>query len=263
MRFQMLLARKIDEVQSFEAPFRCAVLRYKFLKKFLASLDAGTGKFIRGPLGADKHKSHEENCCICFEPFDAVFGSNVKTSCGHDFHLNCLVKSLSMCSCCPLCRCPAAELVPGGVDGECIRFMAMMEVNINAVHHCHEYFIFSLHRRMKLLLSDSLPKHESETSIVRRLGEYEKELDLLNATTEFCCINAEGFRKIAKKFDKQTLSRYRVTEAVLASLRMRPFYADALSPNGSCRLALLQERLLSLVANAEAALARSAATPRM
>ena len=265
MKFQVLLSRKIDEVQLLDNPFRCAVLRYKNLKKIFLSLDASTTKFRPRPSDfnrADsaelKSSEQEETCCsICFEPFNHVYGMNVTTSCRHEFHLNCLVKSLSLYTCCPLCRCPAAELVPGGIDGESIRLMAMMEVSMNAVHHCHQSFVSSLQTRIEMLASKAEPSNEPAHSVVR-LEEYGRELDLLNATVEFCWINAEGFRKIARKVDKLTMSRYRVSDAVLGSLQSRPFYHGALSPDGSRDLMFLKARLQELIANANEALARLA-----
>jgi hypothetical protein len=69
--------------------------------------DYHIGKVISKLLKPEKEKTcivEEHTCCVCL---DAVCDKNMdmtRTSCGHVFHLSCLLKSLKMKNACPMCR---------------------------------------------------------------------------------------------------------------------------------------------------------------
>ena len=69
--------------------------------------DYHIGKVISKLLKPEKEKTcivEEHTCCVCL---DAVCDKNMdmtRTSCGHVFHLSCLLKSLKMKNTCPMCR---------------------------------------------------------------------------------------------------------------------------------------------------------------
>lgn len=69
--------------------------------------DYHIGKVISKLLKPEKEKTcivEEHTCCVCL---DAVCDKNMdmtRTSCGHIFHLSCLLKSLKMKNACPMCR---------------------------------------------------------------------------------------------------------------------------------------------------------------
>ena len=44
----------------------------------------------------------KDECCICFETIEKK--NLIITKCNHVYHLSCLLKSLSKCNLCPLCR---------------------------------------------------------------------------------------------------------------------------------------------------------------
>lgn len=56
------------------------------------------------------------DCPICYDPITSV--NCTTTECGHTFHSNCIFKSLSMNSGCPLCRQSLVEEVSDDEDEE-------------------------------------------------------------------------------------------------------------------------------------------------
>jgi hypothetical protein len=132
MKFQKRLQTEAPRLLISE-DYRIALIKYKILKKHIGAMCTANAE----------DRSHEQpaerDCSICLEQFHGA-SNMISTSCGHSFHPYCLIRSLSSgpCNCCPLCRRPAARLVPTGNDGECLRFTAMVHVNANAVQRCHE-----------------------------------------------------------------------------------------------------------------------------
>ena len=69
--------------------------------------DYHIGKVISKLLKPEKNKTdapEEHTCCVCL---DSVCDKSVditRTSCGHIFHLSCLLKSLKVKNTCPMCR---------------------------------------------------------------------------------------------------------------------------------------------------------------
>ena len=126
MKFGKRLRAEATELQINEES-RAALIRYKILKRHIRNMDLPTSR-------SRNLQAVEGECCICFEPFQFA-SQQILTACQHAFHPGCLVHALGTGSCtsCPLCRRTAAGLVPSGVDGDCIRFLAMIRVNANAV----------------------------------------------------------------------------------------------------------------------------------
>ena len=53
-------------------------------------------------MGNCKSKTYD-NCSICLEPLNKTIST---TKCKHNFHTQCLEKSMEFIDCCPLCRYP-------------------------------------------------------------------------------------------------------------------------------------------------------------
>ena len=126
MKFQKRLQAEAPDL-FVNDEFRAALIRYKIFKKHIRTMDLVSAR-------SRNMQAIDGECCICFEPFQFE-SQRVLTTCQHAFHPGCLVHALGTGSCasCPLCRRTAAGLVPSGIDGDCMRFLAMIRVNANAV----------------------------------------------------------------------------------------------------------------------------------
>ena len=111
--------------------------------------------------------------------------------------------------------------------------MAMVQLNINSVQSCHESFMQSLESRLITY------EHESKLHRLATLGkrdmEIETQIAMLKLVMEFDHLNAEGFRKILIKFEKQT--GFAVSEEMMAILHGQEFIKD-LNFNGRCAKAM-------------------------
>ena len=125
----------------------------------------------------------------------------------------------------------------------------MVEVNANAVEACHDGFM-----QLQELRLDNYEVAAQAGSVDHRSSPFadlrhalQEELRMLDAATEFARLNAEGFRKILKKFDRRV--GFGVSPRLLAWLARRSFAADARDPAGRCARARARlERLLSAAA---------------
>jgi hypothetical protein len=143
--------------------------------------------------------------------------------------------------------------VPPGFDGDVLRFLAMVRVNIDAADSCHERFVRNLRSRAKTLHDDLkapragtfrrfLPSWGCD---VRRRGLAEEAARLRSlaaAAERFASANCDGFRKILRKFDGRSGARP-LAPHVLPRLASRGFARDA--DDGPCagRLAALRREL--------------------
>jgi hypothetical protein len=69
--------------------------------------DYHIGKVISKLLKPEKEKTcivEEHTCCVCLDSVCDKSVDMTRTSCGHVFHLTCLLKSLKMKNTCPMCR---------------------------------------------------------------------------------------------------------------------------------------------------------------
>lgn len=228
--------------------FESSMIRYKVLKQMIRKMDFATS-----------HQRSKEampgECCICFEPFHHR-SEAISTRCGHDFHPCCLIDAFSVEGSrgnCPLCRAPVAELVPPGFDGDVLRFLAMVRVNIDAADSCHERFVRHLRSHAKTL-QDALTAPRAGTfrrflpswgCDARRRGLVAEAALLRShvaAAERFAAANCDGFRKILQKFDSRSGARP-LSPHVLPRLASRGFARDA--DDGPCagRLAALRSEL--------------------
>ena len=215
MKFQKLLEREAPAVLINEN-FRSALIKYKALKKHISRMDTREIRERNSQLA-------EGDCCICFETFQFL-SDTITTTCRHNFHPVCLIDALGTGSCttCPLCRRSAAGLVPDGVDGDCLRFLAMIKVNSNAVDRCHEETMTVLEHHLASNQTEvnavdhwALPCFVGERN--RLMQDLEVNMMMLDQATQFDALNYEGFRKILKKFDKRT--GYNVSAGTLKSIQ--------------------------------------------
>jgi hypothetical protein len=238
MKFQKRLLAEAPRVLICDE-FRAALIKYKIFKKHIASMCTES-------IRERSSQQVGTECCICFEQFH-VASAMISTSCGHQFHPYCLIKSLGIgaCNSCPLCRRSAAGLVPSGYDGDCLRFLAMIQVNANAVQRCHE--------NMLRLLDTELNSYQQYFARLRQRPVNERHalnaevlmsIERLDATMQYDALNYEGFRKILKKFDKRTGCA--VSSSVLADLQRHGFFLDS-SVFGNGRCAALRIALHALL----------------
>ena len=69
--------------------------------------DYHIGKTISKLLKPEKKTgdlTEEHTCCVCLDSIYAGNTNITRTSCGHVFHLSCLLKSLKVKNTCPMCR---------------------------------------------------------------------------------------------------------------------------------------------------------------
>jgi hypothetical protein len=232
MKFQKVLASEASEI-TINEDFRTALIKYKILKKHISGIEKSQ---IKSRLA----KEIDGECSICLEPFNLSI-SAVTTTCGHRFHPYCLIKALGTgpCISCPLCRRKAAELVPNGLDGDIIRFFAMVRVNANAVQRCHESMLRFLEARLA-----SLHIRSGKDGRELLIAAITDDLARLRATMRFAALNGEGFRKILKKFDRRVGCG--ASPAAMADLRRLGFFLDT-AVAGSGRCAALRGALLALL----------------
>ena len=109
----------------------------------------------------------------------------------------------------------------------------MVQVNANAVQHCHEAMLRSLETTL------NLSRERARMGGVPLDAAAAAELlRKLQATMHFAALNRDGFRKILKKFDKRTGCC--VSPAALADLQRRGFFADSsVFGNGRCAALLI------------------------
>ena len=214
-----------------------ALIKYKILKKHIKAMCNQTVQLRRSQVV-------DNECCICFETFNFAINM-ISTNCGHNFHPYCLIKSLGTghCTSCPLCRRPAAGLVSTGYDGDCLRFMAMVLVNSNAVQHCHETSLRILEADLQLyqhaLASQRINATTGHPVLAAQISSSLERLELL---MQYSALNYDGFRKILKKFDRRSGARP-LSPHILPRLESRGFSLDAAAgPDGS-RLAELRRQL--------------------
>ena len=228
--------------------FQASMIRYQILKNMIRKIDFDTSD-ARG-----KEELSGE-CCICFETFE--FRSDaISTRCGHFFHPCCLINAFSVEGSrgnCPLCRFPVAELVPKGFDGDVLRFLAMVRVNMDAADNCHERFVRHLRSCINELLEAAKVPHFGPIRRFfagwrcdARLQHLTDEAMLLRehaaAAQRFAVANRDGFRKILKKFDRRSGARP-LSVHILPQLAVRGFARDADSAPHQGRLAELREQL--------------------
>lgn len=221
-----------------------SMVKYKLLKKHIKS------------MGCKESVSHHADsvceCSICLETSHK--NRFIVTKCGHTFHPFCLIKSLEIgpSSSCPMCRRPAGDLVLSDFDGKSLQFLAMLQVNIRAMQFCHSQMIEWLKDRTFRLRGLSDETLLAATSLggniaVNRLErELEITLSLLETTIKFASLNYDGFRKILKKFDKN--SGLGVSPSALADIHARAFVLD-ISPDSTGPCQAIQADLLQLLSH--------------
>ena len=132
---------------------------------------------------------------------------------------------------------------------------------MNAVDACFDVFIRKVDHRTRTHRSElHLSSGALNASKERRLREYEADIAMIDRATEFFWMNVEGFRKIAKKFDKRTGNYYRVSDGVLESLERRNFHLNT-APNRCRGTSTLAQTRMQLEEWAAEARRTSAAAP--
>ena len=229
--------------------FRAAMIPYKNLKQRIKAIDFAASR-------AQCRKQISDECSICFEPF-GFRSDEISTRCGHHFHACCLVDAFGAegsKGTCPLCRCPVSELVPSGFDGDLLRFLAMVRINLDSADKCYEQFLRHLQKRTdEIIKAEKAVKH----STIRRFfagltcdsrqrqqmqGEAMRLREQAAAAERFAAANRDGFRKILKKFDRRSGARP-LSPHILTQLAARGFARDADAGAERSRLAAVRREL--------------------
>jgi SPX domain protein involved in polyphosphate accumulation len=137
-------------------------------------------------------------------------------------------------------------LVPTGIDGDCLRFLAMVLLNTQAVERCHEGTLQYLETRLQQL-SQRLsmgPQQHAKEEVDAMEAEVAASLEMLETAIRYGALNYDGLRKILKKFDKRT--GFGVSPVALESLQRRAFVADA-ATEGTGRCMALRTALLAML----------------
>ena len=123
--------------QSYGANLGCGQVRYKDLKDHIKNMQKL--KYERD-MQARRNKTLTDECAICLEPLGPA-SDVTTTACKHSFHTFCLVETLGngMCTSCPLCRTEVEKLVPGGLDGQSLKLIAKLRINIDAAQWYAEF----------------------------------------------------------------------------------------------------------------------------
>lgn len=98
-------------------------------------------------------QSEENVCSICFHD---LFEERVaRTSCGHRFHVSCLLSWLRQRNSCPLCLLLVSSLVEETISGECALF-SFLCVSFQLIMVLNLFFIVDL----------EIPQQENEQIVV-------------------------------------------------------------------------------------------------
>jgi len=209
MKFGKQLHQNVLPILSGDPRYAClraSIICYKGLKQILKRMDFDTF-CARGTAPLD------ECCGICLDPL-AFRWQAIRTACGHHFHPHCLVDAFAVRTsrgACPMCRTPLGRLVPAGVDGDVLRFLATVRVGIEAADTCYEGFVRYLQGSINLLIA-SMAEHRRRpvwftwmrASLQDQLTHRASELCAhLAAARAFAVANRDGVRKIVKKFERR------------------------------------------------------------
>ena len=199
----------------------------------------------------------QEFCSICFETCSDRSGTII-TSCQHHFHAVCLVKSLASGSCnsCPLCRRPAETIVAENSDGDCLRFLAMLMMSLQAVEKCYQKFALGLIERQRIYSSIISSLHNpnqvdlsiSSTMILTSVSEaVKRDCNVLNRLTEFNVSCYEYYKDQLYKYDQRTGRK--ISLSIMEIIRDTGFSRDCVSRDGKCHAVSWKKDLYDMYQN--------------
>mmetsp|Transcript_21219 Transcript_21219/g.33941 ORF Transcript_21219/g.33941 Transcript_21219/m.33941 type:complete len:326 (-) Transcript_21219:110-1087(-) len=212
-RTEMPFAKYIEEESpkfAKDARYSKGLVRYKDLKDHIKNMQKS--KYERDMM-ARRNKHLTDECAICLEPLGPA-SDVTTTACKHSFHTFCLVETLGngMCTSCPLCRTEVEKLVPGGLDGQSLKLIAKLRINIDAAQWCHKAIFDELaskaahcqHDIQSLWIRRYMPFTGSKKKKIRqRLQSLLVQLDVLQS---FSRVNVQGFSRICGKIDRKMSS---------------------------------------------------------
>ena len=193
---------------------RSTLLGYKQLKKDVKSIAAQL-------RASGRHERLcEGDCAVCLDPLGREVDV-VTTSCGHQFHPICVAEALIVGRdhSCPLCRRKVDLAMPGGVDGEILRFLARLRMSAHEMAACHSQVLseISVHcaRLPQRPAPLDAPSHSGCTphffsAYHQRGKEHKRKVAVANVQRRvsesalWALTNLHGLRKILKKLDKRT-----------------------------------------------------------
>lgn len=140
-----------------------------------------------------------ETCPVCLEKLDNI-DENCKVSCGHVFHVNCILHCASFKNSCPVCRNHLFESSPGAEKSESSPVMEIIveeEEEINSISNAQREMRNYVARRNRLARSNEPIKKQREKLRLAK-KEYqkcEKEMNLLWEKTCKQIWNGEEFKQ--------------------------------------------------------------------
>jgi hypothetical protein len=183
----------------FETSLRRSSIRYSLLQFYIDN------EFAEHAIGDNNaHIDDNTDCCICLDQLSDTT-KIITTTCRHSFHIVCLASYLRSGSECPLCRRAAVEMVPNTRDGRCLRFLAMIFLNMKAVDMCHKLAISNLRKNIS-----SMENHPSQAIALQLANDVDQFTKLIT----YDSINTEGFVRLLTHFDQKT--EFRVKEDLCA-----------------------------------------------
>ena len=139
-----------------------------------------------------------ETCCVCFENYRTA-KEYIVTRCKHSFHPACLISAFDYGGSrpsCPLCRMSVKDLMPDGMDGQILSFVAMLKLNLTAADKCYIRFLHIIKSQI-----ESTGKNDESQSNYNDLEASLRIADL------FSIVNFTGFSRIIEKYETIMLLR--------------------------------------------------------
>mmetsp|Transcript_12712 Transcript_12712/g.29303 ORF Transcript_12712/g.29303 Transcript_12712/m.29303 type:complete len:324 (-) Transcript_12712:995-1966(-) len=234
------------ETQKFvhDARFTKGIVRYKDLKDHMKNMQKAK---YAAQLPERRSRFLEEECSICLETLGPA-SDVTQTACKHMFHTFCLVETLGngICTSCPLCRTEVEKLVPGGIDGQSLKLIAKLRINIDAAQWCHKSILDEIQAKagscQQQLESVWVRKYVPFTGQKRKRlrQQIQTLIDQLELLVRFSHINVKGFTKICQKIDKK-LSNGLAANIMEKYVKKMSYYVDCAEDGNGIAHALGEE----------------------
>ena len=179
-----------------------AMLQYEDMREGLHKLREEHGE----ELVAARENAVQGECCVCLDDLGSA-AYTTTTVCGHVYHTNCLVETLSSgtVTSCPMCRTDIKKLVGNDLSGKVFRFMCLVRINMDTTQSCARSVKREIENEIDRCSDEALAMQkwrmlsvlngERRNSLRARVLHLRTRLQLLE---QFAQANIEGFQDIFK-----------------------------------------------------------------
>ncbi len=147
-----------------------ALINFNKLNELLDDLN--TNNFSE--LEKKKNIIINDECYICLEQIGSSINI-INTSCNHDCHMVCLIKSLMFNNTCPICRKIITKLFNNDISYKIFQFMCVFKINIDLVILTINNYI----EEIKVLIK-KIKRINNKKTICERIFFYNNEKKLSN-----------------------------------------------------------------------------------